>query len=128
MSTPAAGTAPTGNYFRDTRPVEPDEPRVLYQVEEHVAHGGVGQMVATSLLADGHSPGRFASRTALGYVSGRYGSQRFHRRECGLDPASIVIFIASSSWMRLNIWSDSSSPRFRRRVGASTTPPAVVYS
>ena len=34
--------------------------------------------------------GQFVHRTALGYVSGRYGSQRFHRAECGLDPASIV--------------------------------------
>ena len=65
----------------------------LLVVEEHVAHGGVAQMVAAALLEGGHSPDRFASRSALGYVSGRYGSQKFHRRECGLDPASIVEFL-----------------------------------
>ena len=45
------------------------------------------------LLASGQAPERFASRSALGYLSGLYGSQKFHRRECGLDPASIVHFL-----------------------------------
>jgi len=65
----------------------------LLVVEEHVAQGGVAQMVAAALLARGRAPERFAVRSALGYVSGRYGSQRFHRRECGLDAASIVDFL-----------------------------------
>jgi transketolase len=67
----------------------------LLVVEEHVAQGGVAQMVAGQLLAAGRAPARFASRKALGYVSGRYGSQKFHRRECGLDPESIVEFLTS---------------------------------
>jgi transketolase len=67
----------------------------LLVVEEHVAQGGVARMVAGELLAAGRAPSRFASRTALGYVSGRYGSQKFHRRECGLDPDSIVQFLTS---------------------------------
>ncbi len=67
--------------------------RRLLVVEEHVQHGGVTEMVAAALLAGGHSLDRFASRTALGYVSGRYGSQKFHRAESGLDPASIVEFL-----------------------------------
>jgi transketolase len=67
----------------------------LLVVEEHVEHGGVGQMVAAALLASGHRLERFASRSALGHVSGRYGSQKFHRRESGLDPASIVEFLRS---------------------------------
>jgi transketolase len=62
----------------------------LLVIEEHVARGGVGQMIAHHLLSAGTAPRRFASRAALGYVSGRYGSQKFHRRECGLDPAAIV--------------------------------------
>jgi transketolase len=62
----------------------------LMVVEEHVAAGGFGQMLAHQLLLAGAAPGRFVHRTALGYVSGKYGSQRFHRAECGLDPASIV--------------------------------------
>jgi len=67
----------------------------LLVVEEHVAHGGVAQSLASLLLASGLAPERFASRSALGYLSGLYGSQKFHRRECGLDPASILDFLAS---------------------------------
>jgi transketolase len=62
----------------------------LMVIEEHVSAGGFGQMLAHQLLLDGAAPGQFVHRTALGYVSGRYGSQRFHRAECNLDPASIV--------------------------------------
>jgi transketolase len=67
----------------------------LLIVEEHVAHGGVAQNVASLLLASGHAPPHFATRTALGYPSGLYGSQKFHRQECGLDPASILNFLAT---------------------------------
>jgi hypothetical protein len=61
----------------------------------HVAHGGVAQSVASLLLASGQAVERFVSRSALGYPSGLYGSQTFHRRECGLDPASILDFLAT---------------------------------
>jgi transketolase len=62
----------------------------LLVVEEHVASGGFGHMLAYSLLEAGICPPRFMHRTAMGYVSGRYGSQQFHRKECRLDPASLV--------------------------------------
>lgn len=62
----------------------------LVAVEEHVATGGVGERLARELLLRGVVPRRFTHRHALGYPSGRYGSQAFHRRECGLDPASIL--------------------------------------
>jgi transketolase len=62
----------------------------LIVVEEHVAHGGAGQMLAHLLLSVGRAPRTFVHRAALGYPSGRFGSQRFHRRECGLDPESIL--------------------------------------
>lgn len=62
----------------------------LTVVEEHVAAGGAGQMLAAALLQAGAAPKRFTHRCALGYVSGLYGSQRFHRGECGLDAASIL--------------------------------------
>ncbi|HWE39676.1 MAG TPA: hypothetical protein VG406_24215 [Isosphaeraceae bacterium] len=65
----------------------------LLVVEEHVAQGGVGQRVAAALLTRGLAPGRFVARGAKGYVSGRYGSQTFHRRESGLDPAAVVEFL-----------------------------------
>jgi transketolase len=62
----------------------------LMVVEEHVAWGGAGRMLAELLLTRGLAPRRFLVRAATGYPSGRYGSQRFHRRECRLDPASII--------------------------------------
>jgi transketolase len=62
----------------------------LYVVEEHVAQGGAAQMLAYALAKRGLAPARFTHRCAQGYPSARYGSQKFHRKESGLDPASIV--------------------------------------
>jgi transketolase len=62
----------------------------LIVVEEHVAQGGVGHSVAAGLLAAGVAPRRFQQFNALGYVSGLYGSQKFHRKECALDAESIL--------------------------------------
>jgi transketolase len=64
--------------------------RYLLVVEEHVAAGGFGQMLAHALLEAGACPAHFVHRAALGYVSGLYGSQAYHRKECGLDPVSIL--------------------------------------
>jgi transketolase len=62
----------------------------LVVIEEHVLHGSAGQMIAHRLLLEDTSPKSFIHRTAQGYPSGRYGSQEFHRKESGLDVASIV--------------------------------------
>jgi len=62
----------------------------LVVVEEHVTTGGVGERLARDLLLRGVAPRRFTHRHALGYPSGRYGSQAFHRRECGLDATAIL--------------------------------------
>jgi transketolase len=67
----------------------------LLAVEEHRAAGGMGQMLIHRLACLGKAPPRFTHRCALGYVSGLYGSQKFHRRECGLDPSSIMAAIVS---------------------------------
>jgi transketolase len=64
--------------------------RDLVVAEEHVAQGGAGQALAHALALMGRLPKMFAHRHALGYVSGRYGSQQFHRKECGLDPAGVL--------------------------------------
>jgi transketolase len=68
--------------------------RRLFVVEEHTAHGGFGQMLAHHLAAAGVGLDSFIHKHALGYVSGLYGSQRFHRAECGLDPASIAAAVS----------------------------------
>lgn len=62
----------------------------LYVWEEHVANGGCGQMLALLLLQAGVHPRHFHHFHAKGYLSGRYGSQAFHRVENGLDPASVL--------------------------------------
>jgi len=62
----------------------------LVVVEEHVAHGGAGPAVAARLVAEGAAPRRFSHIAARGYLSGLYGSQKFHRKECGLDPSSVI--------------------------------------
>jgi transketolase len=62
----------------------------LIVIEEHVASDSVGQMLSYCLALLGRMPAQFTHRCALGYVSARYGSQKFHRIECGLDPDSIL--------------------------------------
>jgi transketolase len=56
----------------------PEFCRPVWVVEEHVAQGSLGQMLA----ADRHF-------CAKGYPSHTYGSQNFHRKECGIDAAFI---------------------------------------
>lgn len=62
----------------------------LVVVEEHVAHGGVGQMLAHALLQLGVQPRKFTHHCAQGYLSGVYGSQQFHRLENRLDASSVL--------------------------------------
>jgi transketolase len=61
----------------------------LVVIEEHVQQGGLGMSLLYALGRLGISPKSFIHKTALGYPSGNYGSQAFHRRECGLDEDSI---------------------------------------
>lgn len=65
----------------------------LLVAEEHVAQGGLGQMIASLVLNRGIGLSRFVSRCALGYPGGRYGSQKYHRQESGIDAVSILNFI-----------------------------------
>jgi transketolase len=62
----------------------------LIVVEEHVAHGGVGEMLSRFLLLAGESPKKFSHYCAQGYISGYYGSQSFHRKESGLTAETIL--------------------------------------
>ena len=65
----------------------------LVVVEEHTAAGGLGQILSYYLASMGLVPRRFSHYCARGYVSGLYGSQRFHRAESGLEPNAIVASI-----------------------------------
>ncbi len=73
-----------------------DELGALYVLEEHVAQGSVGHMIAATLLAAGEAPRTFRHFFAKGYLSGLYGSQAFHRRECGLDATTVLSEIRQS--------------------------------
>ena len=70
--------------FFDQVPGQP-----LYVLEEHVAQGGLGMNLSLALTARGLAPGQLVHRPALGYPTGRFGSQDFHRAQCGLDATSI---------------------------------------
>jgi transketolase len=69
----------------------------LVVVEEHVVAGGVGQMICHYLLSHSRPVRHFTHAYAQGYVSGLYGSQRFHRKESGLDPDAILKSLSVSS-------------------------------
>jgi len=64
--------------------------RALAIVEEHVATGGLGQQLLHALALGGQRLPRVMHAHARGYPSGRYGSQSWHRRECGLDVSTIL--------------------------------------
>jgi transketolase len=62
----------------------------LWVVEEHVAQGSFGRMLASWVLQESLRVTEFRHFHAQGYPSGLYGSQAFHRRESGIDAATIV--------------------------------------
>src|ERR1700685_1796036 len=52
MTTPQTQNGPTGNYFRDTRPVEP---RVLYRAEDHIGLVEINRpLLLNAINADVH--------------------------------------------------------------------------
>jgi transketolase len=57
----------------------------LIAIEEHTVNGGFGQMLAHRMLSLGRTGFAFEHFHSQGYVSGLYGSQKFHRAESGLD-------------------------------------------
>jgi transketolase len=54
-------------------------------IEEHYRACGLAEALACLFLAQAVVPQSFTSLHALGYPSGRYGSQRWHQQECGLS-------------------------------------------
>jgi transketolase len=67
--------------------------RLLIVAEEHVAAGGLGMHIALAMQQRCLVADRFLHRYACGYPSGRYGSQSFHRGECGLDMESLKCMV-----------------------------------
>lgn len=67
--------------------------KTLYVVEEHVASGGLGMRVALTMAQRNIRICRFVHRHALGYPTGRYGSQKFHRAQCGIDGEGMLAMI-----------------------------------
>jgi transketolase len=70
---------------------------VLGLVEEHVAEGGFGQQFVHALALLGRPLPTLLHAHARGYPSGRYGSQTWHRQECGLDAPTILAQMSARS-------------------------------
>jgi len=69
----------------------------LYVIEEHRAAGGLGMTLASQLFQKNIFPKRYFHRFAIGYPTGTYGSQEFHRKQCGLDCESIRNLVLNNS-------------------------------
>lgn len=67
----------------------------LTVVEEHVTEGGVGSRCAYELLRKGIAIAKFNHFGAVGYKSGRYGSQQFHRKESQIDGKAVHNFYST---------------------------------
>jgi transketolase len=70
---------------------------VLAVVEEHVAHGSACHALTSRLAQQGMAPPRLLHFCASGYISGDYGSQVFHRKECGIDADSVLARLMEES-------------------------------
>jgi transketolase len=64
-------------------------PNILV-AEEHISIGGLAQQLSVQLLERGVFMSSFKSLKAEGYPNKRYGSQSYHQKLSGLDPASII--------------------------------------
>ncbi|MDR3265065.1 MAG: hypothetical protein LBT15_03540 [Synergistaceae bacterium] len=73
---------------------------VLGVVEEHVVQGGLGMQLAYRLAMNGIRVKKIVHHAAVGYPSGRYGSQAFHRHESGLDADGIRDMVSREMLLR----------------------------
>lgn len=69
----------------------------VFVIEEHVAAGGLGMHVALAMARLGIQASSFIHRHALGYPTGRFGSQSFHRAQCGLDADGVRAMILDTN-------------------------------
>jgi len=66
------------------------EKRRVVIMEEHYSACGLGEALSHLFLSRGVIPESFTSLHALGYPSGRYGSQRWHQEESGLVGQALI--------------------------------------
>ncbi len=70
----------------------------LFVIEEHVAAGGLGMHLALAMAHHKIQTSDFIHRYALRYPTGRFGSQEFHRVQCGLDAKGILTMITGATY------------------------------
>lgn len=66
----------------------------LLVIEEHTARGGMGENLSAALSRAGVSF-KLHHCHAAGYPGGRYGSQRYHQQQSGLDAISLQATVAA---------------------------------
>lgn len=65
----------------------------LFVTEEHIVAGGLGMHLALAMARLGIYVSSFIHRYAVGYPTGRFGSQSFHRSQCGLDVDGVLAMV-----------------------------------
>lgn len=66
-------------------------------VEEHTSNGSLGMQLAYYAQRKGLRLKNFSHLHALGYPSGRLGSQNYHRKESAIDAHSLHLFLKEDS-------------------------------
>jgi transketolase len=66
----------------------------LFVMEEHVIAGGLGMHMAYAMVHFGIRVSKFTHRYALGYPTGRFGSQSFHRAQSALDADGVRAMVS----------------------------------
>ena len=61
----------------------------VYIYEEHIKSGGIGMNLAYEINKMGVNIHSLNHRHAFGYPKDKFGSQNFHRKQCGLDDMAI---------------------------------------
>jgi transketolase len=79
----SVGTIPINDIPAELSASIKEKQRVVI-IEEHYGACGLAEALACLLLTHAVAPKHFTSLHAIGYPSGRYGSQRWHQQECGL--------------------------------------------
>jgi len=79
----SVGTLPVDDLPAELTASIQEKGRVV-TIEEHHGAGGLGEALSRLLLTHAVLPTSFSCLHAVGYPSGRYGSQRWHQEESGL--------------------------------------------